>query len=73
MDVGPSSQPRAPSLVKRVIDRDPAGLTFLLQSCLCCQVVEMTSSWGHHQELAILESIYKRLFASGKHPIAVAM
>ena len=72
MDVDPSSQPWAPSLVKRVVDRDPAGLTFLLQACLCSQVVELTSSWGHHQELSILESIYKRLSASGKHPIAVA-
>ena len=72
MDVDPSSQPWAPSLVKRVVDRDPAGLTFLLQACLCSQVMELTSSWGHHQELSILESIYKRLSASGKHPIAVA-
>ena len=72
IDVDPSSQPQAPSLVQRVVSRDPVGLTFLLQLCLCAQAVEMTSSWGHHQELAILESVYKRLFASGEHPITVA-
>ena len=64
MDVDPVSRYRDPAL-----SRNPVGLTFLLQSCLCCQVTKMTSSWGHHQELAILESIYQRLSASGEHNI----
>ena len=67
MDVDPTSQPRVPILVQLVRNRDPTGLTFLLQSYLCSQAVEMTSSWGRQQELAILESIYQRLSASGEH------
>ena len=69
MDVDPTSRPHVPALVQRVLSRDPVGLTFLLQSCLCSQVVKITSSWGHHRRLAILESVYKRLFASGEHHI----
>ena len=69
MDVDPTSRPHVPALVQRVLSQDPVGLTFLLQSCLCSQVVKITSSWGHHRRLAILESVYKRLFASGEHHI----
>ena len=58
MDIDPTSQPRVPTPVQLVRNRDPTGLTFLLQSYLCSQAVEMTSSWGRHQELAILESVY---------------
>ena len=68
-DVDPSSQPRVPILVRLVRNRDPMGLTFLLQSCLCSQVVDMTSSWGYNQELAAFDSVYQRLSASGKHHI----
>ena len=60
-----ATRTRVPSLVQMVISRDPAGLTFLLQSCLCLQVAEITSSWGQYQESEILGSIYKRLSASG--------
>jgi septation ring formation regulator EzrA len=60
------SRPRVPALVRLVRNRDPTGLTFLLQSCLCSQVVNITSSWGHHRELATLVSIYQRLSASGE-------
>ena len=69
MDIDTPSRPRSPTLVQRVLSRNPAGLTFLLQSSLCSQVVKMTSSWGHHQELAILKSVYKRLSASGEYHI----
>jgi len=69
MDVDAISRSRNPALDQRALSRSPVGLTFLLQSCLCCQVAKMTSSWGHHQELAILESIYQRLSASGEHNI----
>jgi hypothetical protein len=67
MSIDPAARTRVPSLVQRVISRDPAGLTFLLQSCLCFQVAEITSSWGHYQGSEILGSIYKRLSASGDH------
>jgi len=73
MEVDPASQPSVPVpvpvLVQLVRDRDYTGLTFLLQSCLCSQVVNMTSSWGHHQELAALDSVYQRISASGKYRI----
>lgn len=69
-DADATSQPHVPALVQLVRNRDPTGLTFLLQSCLCSQVVNATSSWDHFQELAILESIHQRLSASGEHHIA---
>ena len=67
MDVDPASKPDGPIIVQLVRNRDPMGLTLLLQSCLCYLVVGMTSSWGPHQELAELGSIYQRLSASGEH------
>ena len=66
MGVVPASQPRTPVLVQLTRNRDPMGLTFLLQSCLCSQVVSMTSSWDPHQELAVLESIHQCLSVSGE-------
>ena len=69
MDVNSGSQLGVLTLVQRVLDHDPTGLTFLLQSCLCSQVAKITSSWGYHQELAVLKSIYKRLSASGEYRI----
>ena len=69
VDVDPGSRPHIPILVQLVRARDPTGLTFLLQSCLCSRIAEMTSSWGHRRELAVLGSIYQRLSASGEHRI----
>jgi len=66
-DADPASLSRVPALVQLVRNRDPMGLIFLFQSCLCCQVVDMTSSWDHNQELAILKSVYERLCASGEY------
>ena len=63
------SQPHVPVLVRLVRNQNPMGLTFLLQSCLCSQVVDMTSSWGHHPELAALDSVYQRISASGKYRV----
>jgi len=71
-EVDLTSPSRLPTLVQLVRNRDSTGLVFQLQSCLCSQVVSMTSSWGRHQELAILQSIYERLSASGKLRIADA-
>lgn len=65
-DIDPTSEP-LPALVQLVRNRNPMGLNFLLQSCLCSQVVMMTSSWGRHKELAMLEPVYERLSASGEH------
>jgi len=69
MDVDPTSQPHIPTLVQLVRNRDPTGLTPLLQSCLCFQAVNMTSSWGHDRESAVLEPIYQQLSVSGEHCI----
>jgi len=69
MGIDTVSRPRKPAIVQRALSRNPVDLTFLLQSCLCSQVAKMTSSWGHHKELAILESIYQRLSVSGEHNI----
>ena len=69
MDVDPTSRPDVPTLVRLARGRDVMGLTFLLQTCLCFLAVEMTSSWGRHQESAVLGSIYKHLSASGENHI----
>jgi len=65
MDVDPTSRPSVPALVQLVHSRDPAGLTFLFQSCLCSLVVNITSGWGYYRELVILKPVYQRLSASG--------
>ena len=62
--IDPASRPPASILVQRVRNRDPRGLTFLLQSYLCSQTAEMTSGWGHHREL---ESVYQQLSVSSEH------
>lgn len=64
--VDSASRPRNPTPVRRVLSRDPAALTFLLQSCICSQVAKIAESWSHHQELDILKSVYQRLSASGE-------
>jgi hypothetical protein len=60
---------RVPVLVRLTRDRDPTGLTFLLQSCLCSRAVDITSSWGRYKELAVLVSVYQRLSTSGEHHV----
>jgi len=56
-----------PALIQSAIDRDPAAVTFLVQSCLCYLAMKYTSSWRHDQELATLGSVYKRLSDSGRY------
>jgi len=56
-----------PALIRSAFDRSPAGITFLVQSCLCNVVAQITSRWRHDQELAMLGSVYQRLSASGEH------
>ncbi|KAF9650932.1 hypothetical protein BDM02DRAFT_3111224 [Thelephora ganbajun] len=63
-DVDPASRPCIPALVQLVRNRNSMGLTFLLQSHLCSQVVSITSRLGRSQDSAILGSIYQRLSAS---------
>jgi len=67
VDIDPISQAHVPASAQLVRNWDPTGLTPLLQSCLCSQVVDMTSGWGHDQESAVLEPIYQRLCASGEY------
>ena len=69
MDIDSTSRPYIPALVQLTRNRDLMGLTFLLQSNLCSLAAEMTSSWGRHRELAVLESIYRHLSASGEYYI----
>jgi len=69
IEVDLTSQPRHSVLVQLARKRDHMGLTFLLQSRLCYQAVEMTSSWVRDQELGRLGSIYQHLSASGEHRI----
>ena len=69
MDVDPTSRPDVPALVRLARGRDATGLTFLLQTWLCFLAVDMTSSWGRHQESATLGSIYKRLAVLGERHI----
>ena len=66
MDVDSTSRPCAPAPIQLACNRDPVRLTFLLQSRLCSQVASITSSWGHQEELAVLDSVYESLSASGE-------
>jgi len=65
----PTSQPGIPVLIQLTRNRDSTGLTYTLQSDLCFQAMNMTSSWAHDKELGVLRHIYKRLSASGEHHI----
>ena len=71
MEVGRITRPRVSPLVQ-LRDRNPMGLVFQLQSCLCSQIVSMTSGRSQFKGLAELESVYKRLSASGGHHVADA-
>ena len=68
-EVDLTSQRRDPVLVQLARKRDLTGLTFLLQSFLCHQAVDMTSSWAHSREFGALEYVYQCLSASSKHCI----
>jgi len=67
--VDPTSQPHHSVLVQLACKQDLAGLTFLLQSHLCYQAVEMTSSWVRNQEPGGLGYVYQHLSASGERRI----
>ena len=69
IEVNLTSQPRHSVLVQLARKRDPTGLTFLLQSHLCYQAVEITSSWVHNREPGELGSVYQHISASGEHRI----
>ena len=66
-DFDASSRFYGPVLIHSALDRNPAGVTFLVQSCLCNIVAQITSRWRHDQELTMLGSVYQRLSASGEH------
>lgn len=61
------SQSYGPTLVRKVRDRNPAAVTFLVQSYLCDAVTQLTSTWKHNKELSILRYVYQHLSATGKH------
>ena len=69
MEVDPTLIPRSTVLIQLVRDRDQGCLTLQIQSSLCSQVEMTTSSWRHHKEWNLLESIYQQLSASGEHHI----
>jgi hypothetical protein len=57
------------ALVHHVLDRDPAAVTFLIQSYLCRIAADIASSWrrGHYEQLRPLDYVYKSLCKSGEH------
>ena len=57
----------APALVQQVLDRNPAAVTFLVQSSLCGLVAQITSNWRRNQEVKLLRSVCHLLSLSGKH------
>ena len=59
-----------PTLVLRVRSRDPPAVAFLVQSCVCYAVTQITLGWrrDHSDEWPwMLGSVYKRLSSYGKH------
>ena len=58
------------TLVHRVRNRDPPAVAFLVQSCLCYAVTQITLGWRRDlsdERPWRLGSIYKRLITDGKH------
>ena len=62
------SQLYGAALIVHALDRDPTAVTFLLQSCLCLSVTQISSSWRRdsYEDMETLESIYQNLSASGR-------
>ena len=57
-------------LVLRVRNRDPSAVAFLVQSCLCYAVTQITLGWRRdlsNERPWRLGSVYKRLSTDGKH------
>ena len=67
VDTDLTSPAYAPVLVQLARNRNPVGLTFMIQSCLCSQAAKMTSRWAHYPPLATFRSVYQRLSDSGEH------
>jgi hypothetical protein len=65
-DIDTFSQFFGCALIRPALNRDPAAVTLLVQSLLCYLATDITSSWRHDREAAILGPIYQRLSASGK-------
>jgi len=68
-DIDSFSHHYGPALIQRAISRKPTAVTFLIQSCLCDLVTGITSRWHHDQKLAVLESLYENLSASGEYTL----
>lgn len=71
-DVDVLSWSYGPSLVNYLLDRNPAAVTFVVQSCLCELATQITSTWRHNQELKALRSAHKLLSPSGEHGLHMA-
>ena len=67
-DIDDFSRSYGPVLVHQSLEGDPAAVNFLVRSCLCMIVAQITLSWRHDDgtELAKLGYVYKRLSASGR-------
>jgi len=64
MEVDPAPQPHVLVLIQLARKRDLTGLTYLIQSFLCYQVMTMTSSWTYNRDLGVLKHVYQKLSAS---------
>jgi len=54
-DIDYLSHFHGPVLIQQALKRDPVAVTFLVQSCLCCLAMDITSSWRRNWELAELD------------------
>jgi chromosome segregation ATPase len=59
------SESFGPALVHHVLDREPAAVTFLIQSCLCDFAAHAASGRGYKRHSKTLSTVYERLSASG--------
>ena len=64
-DVDTLSQTFGPVFVHHVLDRNPAAVNFLVQTCLCEYAALVSSSW-RYKKSKTSTPVYDRLFASGK-------
>ena len=71
-DIEPYSRFYGPALVQQALNRDPAAVAFLVQSCLCSLAVDIASGWRRDRGLDELGPVYERLSASGKYTSRVA-
>jgi len=69
-DVEALSRFYGPALIQSGLNRNPAAVTLLVQSCICHIIMQITSWWRHDQELATLGPVYQGLSASESREIS---